>query len=89
MLIRGTEYLQSPEMLEVSSKTPQDYDRRRVVGAGSPTDVWGLGCLLYELITGSMLQYDTDWIRFYARVVQDNMPIIEESKARCSKQESH
>lgn len=85
---RGTEYLQSPEMLEVSSKAPQDFDRRRVVGAGSPTDVWGLGCLLYELITGSMLQYDTDWMRFYVRVVQDKMPIIEESKARCSRSSS-
>ncbi|GMH42241.1 hypothetical protein BSKO_10160 [Bryopsis sp. KO-2023] len=79
---RGTEYFQSPEMLNMNTMKPSDFDRRRSKGAGPPSDVWGLGCLLFELITGTVLQYDTEWMRFYARVTHESMPVIEEGKAR-------
>ncbi len=46
------------------------FDRRRREGAGPPADVWALGCLLYELLTGDFLFYDPDWIRFFVRLAQ-------------------
>ena len=70
---RGTEFIKSPEMLLVanaSKKEAKGYDRRRRQGAGAPSDIWSLGCLLYEIITGEYLFYDEDWIRFFMRVTK-------------------
>lgn len=68
---RGTEFTKSPEMLQVayaSQKTRATYDRRRKVGASAASDIWSLGCLFYELLTGDFLFYDNDWVRFFIRV---------------------
>lgn len=46
------------------------YDRRKKEGAGLPSDVWSLGCLLFELLTGSYLFHAADWIQFFLRVTQ-------------------
>ncbi len=58
---RGTDCIQSPEMLTlaISSKKENDkYDRRKRVGTTRASDVWSLGCLLYEILTGEFLFYD-------------------------------
>jgi serine/threonine protein kinase len=52
---RGTEYIKSPEMLmlTIAAKKENDkYDRRRKVGTTRLSDIWSLGCLLFELLTG-------------------------------------
>ena len=56
---RGTEYIKSPEMLTISNASQKDlkgYDRRRCQTCGHPSDVWALGCLLYEILTNTFMQ---------------------------------
>lgn len=76
---RGTECIKSPEMLTISVATdagrPQ-HDRRKAVGTSSASDVWSLGCLLYELIVGDYLFQDEDWTRFYCRLTGRGQQLI-------------
>ena len=55
---RGTENIQSPEMLLLTQHLDQHhhaFDRRRNNIVDSASDVWSVGCLLFELLTNRFL----------------------------------
>ncbi|OQR84187.1 hypothetical protein ACHHYP_13746 [Achlya hypogyna] len=61
---RGTEAIRSPEMLESSNR----------ISAAS--DVWSLGCLLFELVTGEYMFSYEDWSQFYAHLRHSSVPVV-------------
>ena len=66
----GTESNQSPEMLVTKEEGNQKQFGKMplVFGSGRPSDVWSLGCLLFELFTGNLLypESDQDFARFFS-----------------------
>lgn len=74
---RGTECIKSPEMLSIANSIRKDgvgFDRRRAVGTTRASDIWSLGCLFFELLTGQFLfaNSDGDWLAFYYRVTGES-----------------
>ena len=82
----GTDFMKSPEMLRNGQHTAlhqqrENFDRRRHKGAGPPSDVWALACVLYQLIFGEMLFFDPDYFRFLQRVGFGAGPTIQQPAA--------
>ena len=45
--------------------------------AGVPCDVWALGCLLYELVAGTVLfPSEPEWSKFYMTVTDPQQVIV-------------
>ncbi|CAE7725010.1 unnamed protein product, partial [Symbiodinium necroappetens] len=66
---RGTEIIKGPEMLEldfVSRRDSKAHDRRKRVGTNKAADIWSLGCLFFELLTGRFLFEDYDFATHWA-----------------------
>ena len=83
---RGTECIKSPEMLtvcNVSRRDGGDADRLRQAGTNSQSDVWSLGCLLFEILTGMYLfDEQVGWAGFFARLSSPDEPIIPPERRR-------
>lgn len=43
-------------------------------------DVWAVGCLLYELLTGEFLFQEREWPLFYLRVTSTTQPLLTPAK---------
>ena len=57
--------------LEFNKRTDTDkYDRRKRVGTSRLSDVWSLGCLFYELLTGEMLFDADEYAWFFVRLTK-------------------
>lgn len=70
-------------MLTLTLNTKKDadqYDRRKRVGTTRTSDIWSLGCLLFEILTGEHLFLHQDWVHFYVRVTSSNETLISEDK---------
>jgi serine/threonine protein kinase len=79
MKSRGTECIKSPEMLTLalqSKKEADHYDRRKKIGTTRASDIWSLGCLFYEILTGEFLFHRADWVNFYVHVTSHNEELL-------------
>ena len=71
MKSRGTECIKSPEMLTLSfhlKKEADNYDRRKKIGTTRASDIWSIGCLFYEMLTGDFLYHRHEWGTFFNQV---------------------
>ena len=83
---RGTECIKSPEMLSIVAYS-RSGTLETPMGTSAPSDIWSLGCLFFELLTGEFLfdEPDGDWISFYNKVTNPCEDLIDASarKALC------
>ena len=83
----GTEINRSPEMLTTSQGRAVQHGAGHVAGSSYPSDVWALGCLLYELLTQQLLfqEYGNNYPKFHAVVtgVLDEVPSCSAASNDC------
>ena len=49
-------------------------------GVNNRSDVWSVGCLFFEVLTGEYLFQEKDWTSFYLRVTSRDLPLLTEPK---------
>eukprot|EP01138_Halocafeteria_seosinensis_P003402 gb/GECG01003478.1/.p1 GENE.gb/GECG01003478.1/~~gb/GECG01003478.1/.p1 ORF type:complete len:2610 (+),score=283.35 gb/GECG01003478.1/:1-7830(+) len=89
---RGTDCIRSPEMLKIGGDQgiPQnnyfgDHSHGEIRGSH---DVWSLGCLLFEILTGNQLfahECEHEWVNFFVRVTDDKLDVLDDSKLKALK----
>ena len=68
---RGTEGIKSPEMLFLGH-----VGKESVKKVGPATDVWSLGCLLYEMIAKEPLFKSENWSEYFCHLTQSSEDMI-------------
>ncbi|KAF4129817.1 Protein kinase domain [Phytophthora infestans] len=67
---RGTEAIKSPEVLKIKGSEV-------AVKVTLASDIWSIGCLLFELVTQELLFQNDDWAGLYAHlVVTQDQPVL-------------
>eukprot|EP00435_Cladocopium_sp_Y103_P043263 s983_g12.t1 len=82
---RGTEIIKGPEMLEldfVSRRDSKVHDRRKRVGTSKAADIWSLGCIFFELLTGRFLFEDYDIASHWACATGKSGDVVNEENER-------
>ena len=76
---RGTDVIKSPEMLKHFGyqirKEDDNFDRRKKIGTTRSSDIWSLGCLFYELLTGNFLfeEIQDNYLEFMYKIDKSSM----------------
>eukprot|EP00210_Caulerpa_lentillifera_P002381 g2284.t1 len=70
---RGTQAFMSPEVLVAGSTGGR-------IAPSVSSDVWSLGCLLFELITGQLLFDDSDYSEFHTRLTTTSRTLIDSKR---------
>eukprot|EP00742_Colponemidia_sp_Colp-10_P010763 GILJ01011855.1.p1 GENE.GILJ01011855.1~~GILJ01011855.1.p1 ORF type:complete len:1959 (+),score=372.88 GILJ01011855.1:144-5879(+) len=73
---RGTELIRPPELL-LPHKFLADR-RRRTHRTGYESDIWAVGCLLFEVLTGDFLFREEIFAKMLHRVTNADAPLLEE-----------
>ena len=80
---RGTECIKSPEMLNLGYNIRRDddkFDRRKKIGTNRSSDIWSIGCLFYEILTGKYLfeeEITNDYFVFISKLNSSQSSILE------------
>ena len=86
---RGTDVIKSPEMLKHFGyqirKEDDNYDRRKKVGTTRSSDIWSLGCLFYELLTGNFLfeEIQDNYLEFMYKIDKSSISELLTEKKLC------